>query len=87
MRFGAADDVVEDAVAELDVAVLKESVRRVRDVVEREHRRVHRHQQEGQAVERHLHGFLEQMKARSVQPVQLLDRMMHRMEPPQASSF
>src|SRR5688572_10454133 len=54
VRFGAADDVIERAVANVDVAVLEEAVGRVGDVVEREDLLVHTQQQERQAVERHL---------------------------------
>ena len=66
VRLGAADDVVQRTVANVDVAVLEEAVRRVGDVVESEDLFVHAQQQERQTVEGHLQRLLDRVEARAV---------------------
>src|SRR6185503_19507119 len=81
--LGAADDVVQRTVANVDVAVLEEAVRRVGDVVESEDLFVHPKQQEGQTVEGHLQRLLDRVEASGIEPVELLDRMMDGMQAPE----
>src|SRR4030095_3071492 len=82
VRFGAADDVVEEAVAQTDVAVLKKTVGRVREVVEGERSGVDSQEQEWETVEAHLQRLLDRVEARGVEPVQLIDGVMHGVEAP-----
>jgi hypothetical protein len=52
------------------------------EVVEGEHRGVDSHEQEWETVEAHLQRLLDRVEARGVEPVQLIDGVMHGVEAP-----
>ena len=81
--LGAADDVIEPAVAQPQVAVLEEAIDRVGQEVARDYRRRHAEQHERHGVERELQHLLERMEAADIEHVEQVGRVMHFVQPPQ----
>jgi hypothetical protein len=83
VRLGASDDVIEPAVAQPDIAVLKETVHRVEQEIAGDDLRGDAERDERHGVEAEMQGFFEWMKARDVEHVQDIGRVMDFVQAPQ----